>query len=414
VSATPELDVRLTLAVPEDTGAMVDFARQLVAVGQPWCENSLDGPLRPPEEARAAYFMAELLELAGFEVSLTGVRCERPNVVATLRFGPGPTLLVNDHLDNYPCGPPSRWCHCKDPYDAQLEDGRLYARGTSDTRANLATLLLAVGDVVSIPPRRGTLLVVLTVDEERNGVEGARWLVQEQGLKADASITVEPTAWRDGSESGIGVADSHAGHALIDITLSGSSCHIWRPDTGRNPAQALVGALASMASGTLAWPMSIVGLDAGERGMAQFTPLVATARVAVVGLSAGTTVHAVLAAVADAVRPWAEATNLTFDCRLTSDATFVAGTTPVDPAEPLLIALGSAYRRATGEEIRRYRKPAYCDTIRFREVGIPALTFGPGDDGWAVYDESISVANMSLARGVLADTIRTFLGQAPS
>jgi hypothetical protein len=69
--------------------------------------------------------------------------------------------------------------------------------------------------------------------------------------------------------------------------------------------------------------------------------------------------------------------------------------------------------RALDPVRRRRRAAEYCsafnDTIRFRHAGIPAVTFGPGEDGWAVYDESISVDAMVLAVAVLERAVRTFL-----
>lgn len=106
-------------AAPVDRTELVELTRTLVAAGQPWCENSLDGPARPPEEVRIAEPVAALLRGWGFTVRLAGRHPTRQNVLATKQFGPGPTLMLNDHLDTYPSGPPSRWTVCtENPYRA--------------------------------------------------------------------------------------------------------------------------------------------------------------------------------------------------------------------------------------------------------------------------------------------------------
>ncbi|MEU9807208.1 M20 family metallopeptidase [Mycobacterium sp. NPDC050853] len=396
--------------IAPDVRELARFTTELVAQGQPWCENSLDGPARPPEEERIARPLAELLQSWGFSVELVGRTPQRPNVLAYKRFGDGPTIMLNDHLDTYPSGPPSRWQVCTEsPYTAVELDGRIYGRGTSDTRANLAALLTAAKRVVDDPPSRGALLVALTVDEERNGVEGSRYLVEEIGLRPDASITVEPTAWREGGDSGIALAVAQTGHALLDITVRGRSSHIWRPDTGVNPAQFLAEFLADLRTRRVGdWPVSVVGLGAGEAGMAQFTPLSATARIAVVNVGPEVSAGELLGAFQ---RRLAEASTegIVVSVEYVDGPTFVAGTHRMDDDEPLIAAIVHAYRRVTGEPVRTYTKPAFNDTIRFRHAGIPAVTFGPGDDGWAVYDESISLQTMATAVQVLEQAVRKYL-----
>jgi acetylornithine deacetylase len=396
---------------------IAELTATLVAAGQPWCENSLDGPARPPEETRAAEIIAPYLEELGFTVDLIGRTPTRANLVARRTFGPGPTLLLNDHLDTYPAGPPSRWKVCADPYQAVLMSDRVYARGTSDTRGNLAALLRAAATVCTEPPSTGTLLVALTVDEERNGVEGALYLLEQADLRADASITVEPTGWPEGARGGIGIAIAHTGHALLDVHVRGRSSHIWRPDTGVNAAHGLLAALHTLRGDALpsGWGISVVGLGAGELGMAQFTPLVASARLAVVGLgpdvARAEVVARVHAAIQHALGPrLSGSSGADVEVDYVAGPTFVPGTAPVSEHSPVVLALQEAYREVAGEPARCYTKPAYCDTIRFRHAGIPAVTFGPGDDGWAVYDESIGVDRMDLAAAVLARAVRTFLG----
>ncbi|MEV6213491.1 M20 family metallopeptidase [Nocardia sp. NPDC051833] len=398
-----------TVHTPRLTALSVtELVELLVPAGQPWCENSLDGPARPPEETRAAREIAPLLDELGFATRLVGRTTTRANLIATKVFGPGPTLLLNDHLDTYPSGPPSRWAKCDNPFRAVVDDGRVYARGTSDTRGNLATLLRAVALVCATPPETGTLVVALTVDEERNGVEGALYLLEQQGLRADASITVEPTAWTDDTGTGVAVATQHTGHALVDIAVTGRSSHIWRPDTGINAAHALLAVLAGLSGLPAGWGHSVVGLDAGEAGMAQFTPLTASARIAIVGLGPEVNRAELLQRVDDIAR--AHPTPGTdVHVAYAPGPTFVPGTVPLDADEPIVAALRAGYRDAGGGEVRTYAKPAYCDTIRFRHAGIPAVTFGPGDDGWAVYDESIGVATMEFAVDALAAAIGRYL-----
>ena len=69
----------------------------------------------------------------------------RPNVVGILKGkGNGPVLMMNDHMDTYPVVEPHKWNKTNyKPFEATREGDLLYARGSSDTRGNLACTILA-------------------------------------------------------------------------------------------------------------------------------------------------------------------------------------------------------------------------------------------------------------------------------
>ena len=77
--------------------------------------------------------------------------------------------------------------------------------------------------------------------------------------------------------------------------------------------------------------------------------------------------------------------------------------------EPCL-SINKVYSKFMGEEAIPNRKNAFNDTIRFREVGINAVTFGPGEDGWAPDNESISITKAVVAAKMYALTIIEILG----
>ena len=99
---------------------------------------------RPIEEG-AALLVADKLREMGFAVEMIAKRAGRPNVIGTLPGNDdGFTLILNDHLDTYPAGDWSAWTMTGGhPFRPTRHGDRLYARGTSDTRGNLACTLLA-------------------------------------------------------------------------------------------------------------------------------------------------------------------------------------------------------------------------------------------------------------------------------
>lgn len=172
------------------------LTRELVVAGQPSAENPLDPDMPPGREAAVAQVVAAKLADLGLTVELVAKREGRPNVIGTLAgaASAGPTLILNDHLDTYPAGDPSCWDKTGgDPFRPTRDGDFLYARGTSDTRGNLACTILAVEALLRAGVRlQGTLKCVYAVDEEKNGPDGSIFLLEEHGLRADYEITCEP------------------------------------------------------------------------------------------------------------------------------------------------------------------------------------------------------------------------------
>lgn len=405
----------------------ISILRELVPAGQPAAENPLDPDMPPGREEGIARVVAARLAKYGLSVEMPTKREGRPNVIGTLRgHDVNPRVLIlNDHLDTYPAGEPSQWTKTGgDPYRPTRDGDFIYARGTSDTRGNLACTLLAVEALQQAGVRlAGTIKCVYTVDEEKDGPDGSIFLLDEYGLRGDYEITCEPTGWtRPDGSWGMDIAVANSGHFLIEIETRGSKTHIWRPDTGVNAVgemAALVGALettsftfkpAKLPGGTppLLTPVRIGG---GVPGEMQFTPDRCKVVFAAVGLLPGMTEDSVLrdvAAVVDAFvrqRPGLSATVSRFP-----NALFVSGTNELaEDAEPAA-TLARAYGEVLGVAPRFYRKNAFNDTIRFAERGFPAVTFGPGEDGWPPVNEYIRVKKSLAATEILALTIMDLLG----
>jgi acetylornithine deacetylase len=405
----------------------IALARALIVAGQPSAENPLDPDMPPGREEGAAHVVAAKLTELGLSVELAAKREGRPNVVGTLAgaASTGPMLILNDHLDTYPAGDPSRWDKTGgDPFRPTRDGDFLYARGTSDTRGNLACTILAVEAIRRADVRlRGTLKCVYTVDEEKNGPDGSIFLLEECGLRADYEITCEPTGWTKADGSwGIDIGVANCGHFLVAVETHGIKTHIWRPDTGINAVSemaALITALettqftyrpAKLAGGTppVLTPVRIGGGVAGEM---QFTPDRCTAVFAVVGLLPGMTEESVLADIDAVVQAFVrQRIGLRAEVRRFPGALFVAGTAELDANSEPAASLARAYRTILGAEPNYYRKNAYNDTIRFAERGIAAVTFGPGEDGWPPFNEYIRIGKSVAATKILALAVMDLLG----
>jgi acetylornithine deacetylase/succinyl-diaminopimelate desuccinylase-like protein len=134
----------------------------------------------PGNERPAQEFLAGLLSEAGFEVVLEGRTEPRPNLVARLRGqADGPVLCLLSHVDTVLANP-AEWRH--DPWSGDVADGFVWGRGALDMKNQTAAeVSAAIGLARSgWRPARGDLLVVVVVDEETGGGEGAMWLCAER------------------------------------------------------------------------------------------------------------------------------------------------------------------------------------------------------------------------------------------
>src|SRR3954452_1667814 len=133
----------------------------------------------PGNEREAQEYLAGYLEGAGLEVELLGRTEARPILVARLRgTGDGPTLCLLSHVDTV-LATPSEWDH--DPWSGDVVDGELWGRGALDMKSQTAAEVAAALALAreGWRPPRGDLLVVVVVDEETGGAEGAKWICAE-------------------------------------------------------------------------------------------------------------------------------------------------------------------------------------------------------------------------------------------
>jgi acetylornithine deacetylase/succinyl-diaminopimelate desuccinylase-like protein len=109
----------------------------------------------------------------------------RPNLLATLDFGPGGRhLVLCGHLDTKPVGD-ARWR--TDPFAATIDGDRLYGLGATDMKGAVAAMTCAAE---RLDLSAGRLSLLLVADEENGAAYGARHVAG--GLEADAIVIGEP------------------------------------------------------------------------------------------------------------------------------------------------------------------------------------------------------------------------------
>jgi succinyl-diaminopimelate desuccinylase len=179
----------------------------------------------PGNESPVAHYMAESLKEAGLEARTTPLAEGRANVVARLRGrGSVPALMFCGHLDTVHPGE-STWQH--NPFGAEMVDGRLYGRGTSDMKGGVAAMIAAVAALGKARLSLGGDVIVWGTAGEEVDCLGARHLLANEGLKGVGALVVpEPT--------GLTLVTAHRGAVWLELTTRGKAAHGSMPELGIN------------------------------------------------------------------------------------------------------------------------------------------------------------------------------------
>ena len=166
-------------------------------------------------EREAATLVAEWLDLWGLDTRITEISPNRFNVIAKLD-GEGPTLLLNGHLDTVGVGG-----MIVPPFDAKVEGGRIWGRGSCDMKAGLAAILATTKRLAEEGPRPN-LIVAMTADEEHASL--GMYALVDSFPSADFAIVTEPTR--------LAVMPAHKGFLWVRAVFEGRAAHGSRPDLG--------------------------------------------------------------------------------------------------------------------------------------------------------------------------------------
>ena len=149
------------------------------------------------QESDIGHWIADWMESRGFEVDLQEVPLKDGGVthqaIGTLGGdGTGKSLMLCGHTDtsdwNGDVFRPDEWTH--DPFDGDIEDGKLYGLGALNMKAGVASMMMAAEWVRrSGVALKGDLIVACVVAETGGGV-GALHLI-ESGLRPDYCIVTE-------------------------------------------------------------------------------------------------------------------------------------------------------------------------------------------------------------------------------
>lgn len=147
---------------------------------------------------RAASWLASRMERAGLEN--VAVHPTGPHACVYgdwLRAAGKPTILIYGHFDVQPPDPLEKWE--SPPFEPVIRDGRIYARGAADMKANLLLSLFAVEELLQRPEGLPVNIKFLFEGQEEIGSKDlAAFIAGHRGmLSCDLVLTPDSIQWSE-------------------------------------------------------------------------------------------------------------------------------------------------------------------------------------------------------------------------
>ena len=359
------------------------------------------------QEASVARLVATEMRAQG----LPSVRADRiGNIIGRYGRPGGPTLLLNAHMDTVDIGYPDAWTH--DPFGGEVSEGKLYGRGSVDTKGALAAMIHGVGLLaqhdVDLP---GEVVIAAVVQQEPTEGMAMRVLVEEGGCRPDWIVLGEAT--------NLQLARGQRGRMEIHVSTFGRSCHSSNPEQGENAlygAARLIFGIELLNAGLMKDPV----LGVGSVAVTELTSVAGSRNVIpdrcdlVIDrrLTLGETAARALSEIESLLqREGVRGQVVTGHYRSMSYTGYESEGPEVYPVwllpedHPLLTRTLIALEKSLGRKPTVGTWGSSTDGVyTMGEAGIPTVGFGPGDARYAhTADEHIPLADVHRAAQAYAD-----------
>ena len=208
-----------------DHDELIKLAADLVRINSVW------DPDAGTSEQQTAEHVAGWAQKKGFAVQVDQVTPQRPNVIVDWNGHDGNRkLMFEGHTDVVTPGDVKAWQY--DPFGAEIVAGRMYGRGTNDTKGNLAAMLIAMDAIrKSGVNLSGSIVGGVLCDEEDQMLGVQDFIKRGRADDVTGAIICEP---QDGM-----ICTSQKGAIRASYSLCGRMSHGAMPLAGLNTAPAM-------------------------------------------------------------------------------------------------------------------------------------------------------------------------------
>jgi acetylornithine deacetylase/succinyl-diaminopimelate desuccinylase-like protein len=348
---------------------VADLLRELIRI--PSVNPDGDPGTTHTGEKECAKFAADFLRSCGAEAWLEEVLPERPNVLG--RFPSAgkakPRLLFAPHTDTVSVAGMSI-----DPFSGELRDGKIWGRGSSDTKGPMAAMLFALLECKDFLPYLSHEIWFAGLMGEEAGQQGVRALSVKE--KFAFAIVGEPTRLQ--------AVHTHKGSVWLTLRARGHAAHASTPQIGENAIEKILAAIdmlrrevsarfGARSDDTLGpLTLSLGTIQGGSK--INIVPDHCEAKIDIRTVP-GQDLAPLLASLAK------QFAGVEFERR-------ILGPLQTDAAHPFIRVLEGCGARCVGA-------PWYCDAALLAAGGTPAVALGPGSmDQAHTADEWISLADL--------------------
>jgi acetylornithine deacetylase or succinyl-diaminopimelate desuccinylase len=348
-------------------------------------------------ELEIASFVASWLRERGLEVHVEEVIPGRPNVIAIARgSGGGKSLMLNAHTDTVGIS------GMKAPFQPRIRNGRMYGRGSLDTKSSLAAFMLATARAADLE-LRGDVILTAVIDEEYDSA-GAEAVVGK--WRADGAIVGEPT--------NLEIVIAHKGFAWFEFETIGVAAHGSRPDLGVDAIvkmrhvlsgiEQMADRLARLPSHPLLGTGSVhASLVEGGQEFSSY-PARCTLKVERRTLP-GERIEAVEDEMQEMLNAISEGDP---QFRATVRKKLARGALEMPADAQLVQTLATQLRHMTGKTPKFAGMAGWMDSALLAEAGIPSVVFGPSGEGLHADVEWVDLRSVAQCYEVVLATIREF------
>ncbi len=359
----------------------------------------------PPGDERAiSGLVSDRLEALGFDVESVEPEPMRVNTLGTMKgTGGGRNFLFNGHYDTVPTGDLDFWS--VDPYEALVEDGRIYGRGSGDMKGAIASAIIAAKALDEAGIRlKGDFAIHAVADEEFFGRYGTKYLAEKGFVN---SKTVDMAVVGEGSveDDIIRARTAVRGRVLVNLMVRGKSAHSSRPQNGINAVLKMGKLLLAidnhgfnfpphplLPAPTIA-PGTVIKGGTKDNVIPELCEAICDVRIV-----PGMTVEGVLEEVRSVVKEL-RAQDPEMEVEVSSPLNKPPSEIPT--SEELFKVADRAVRATVGYELRPVGTSGSNDTSWLTTIAkIPAMAFGPGGanahgaDEWASIEMLVDFAKI--------------------